>query len=76
MLTILLLVAVLVILVAVLLLLLAGHTKTNTRLDEFSRQIGAQTVQGETRIQKLEEIFRGLGKDLRNDVESVRAWVE
>lgn len=76
MLTILLLVTALVILVAVLLLLLAGNTKTNTRLDEFSRQIGAQTGQGETRIQKLEEIFRGLGKDLRTDVESVRARVE
>ncbi len=76
MLTILLLVTALVILVAVLLLLLAGNTKTNTRLDEFSRQIGAQTVQGETRIQKLEEIFRGLGKDLRTDVESVRARVD
>ncbi|MDF7808937.1 DNA recombination protein RmuC [Pontiellaceae bacterium B12219] len=74
--TILLLVLVLVLLGALLLLVLTGNTKVNTRLDEFSRQSGAQTEQGEQRIQKLEEIFRGLEKELRNDVESVRVKVE
>ncbi|MDF7822459.1 DNA recombination protein RmuC [Pontiellaceae bacterium B12227] len=76
MLTILLLIIVLVALGAVLMLLLAGNTKVNTRLDEFSRQSGVQTEQGEQRIQKLEEIFRGLEKELRNDVESVRVKVD
>lgn len=72
----LLLVAVLIILVAVLMVQLTGNTKVNTRLDEFSRQSGAQTEQGENRIIKLEEIFRGLEKELREDVESVRVKVD
>jgi DNA recombination protein RmuC len=72
----LLLLIVLLLLGAVLLLLLTGNTKINTRLDEFSRQSGAQTEQGEQRIQKLEEIFRGLEKELRHDVDSVRVKVE
>jgi DNA recombination protein RmuC len=76
MLTILLLVLVLVLIGVVLLLVLIGNTKVNTRLDEFSRQSGAQTEQGEQRIQKLEEIFRGVEKELRNDVDSVRVRVE
>jgi len=76
MVTIFLLVAVLVMLSLVLLQILTGTTKTNTRLDEFSRQVGTQTEQGETRIQKLEEIFRGLEKELRQDVESVRMKVD
>ena len=76
MLTTLLLIIVLVALGAVLMLVLAGNTKVNTRLDEFSRQTGAQTEQGEQRIQKLEDIFRGLEKDLRADVESVRVKVD
>ena len=76
MLTTLLLISVLMVLGAVLMLLLAGNTKVNTRLDEFSRQVGAQTEQGEHRTQKLEEIFRGLERELRNDVESVRVKVD
>ncbi len=71
-----LLIAVLLLLVALFVLQLTGGTKVNTRLDEFSRQSGAQTEQGEARIQKLEDIFRGLEKDLREDVESVRVKVE
>lgn len=67
---------VLVVLLAVLLLLLAGHTRVNTRLDEFSRQLGMQSEQGENRIRQIEEIFRGLEKDLREDVESVRVKVD
>ncbi|MEE9368301.1 MAG: DNA recombination protein RmuC [Pontiella sp.] len=76
MLTTLLLIVVLVVLGIILMLQLAGNTKINTRLDEFSRQVGAQNEQGEARIQKLEEIFRGLGKELRNDVETVRVKVD
>ena len=76
MLTTLLLILILVSLGVISLLLLTGNTKINTRLDEFSRQAGAQTDQGEQRIQKLEEIFRGLEKELRNDVESVRIKVD
>lgn len=76
MLTPLLLILVLVALGVVVMLLLTGNTKVNTRLDEFSRQAGAQTDQGEQRIQKLEDIFRGLEKELRNDVESVRVKVD
>ena len=76
MLTTFLLIAVLIGLGIVLVLQLTGGTKVNTRLDEFSRQAEALTGQGEDRIRKLEEIFRGLGKELRNDVEAVRARVD
>jgi len=76
MLTTLLLVAVLAILLVLLVLQLTGSTKVNTRLDEFNRQVNTQTEQGETRIQRLEEIFRGLEKDLRQDVEGVRVKVD
>jgi DNA recombination protein RmuC len=76
MLTPLLLVAVLIVLGLLLMLQLTGGTKVNTRLDEFSRQVGSQNEQGETRILKLEDIFRGLEKELRNDVESVRVKVD
>ncbi len=76
MLTILFLIIVLLVLGAVLMVQLIGNTKVNTRLDEFSRQTGAQTEQGEERIKKLEDIFRGLEKELRNDVESVRVKVD
>lgn len=76
MLTTLLLTAVLLVLGAVLMVLLTGNTKVNTRLDEFARQTGALTEQGETRIEKLEAIFRGLEKELRGDVESVRVKVD
>jgi DNA recombination protein RmuC len=72
----LLLVFVILMLLAVMILQLIGSTKVNTRLDEFSRQTGTQTQQGEQRIRKLEEIFRGMEKDLRNDVESVRVKVD
>ncbi|MEI6892215.1 MAG: DNA recombination protein RmuC, partial [Pontiella sp.] len=71
-----LLMAVLVALGAIFILLLTGNTKVNTRLDEFSRQTGTQTEQGEQRILKVEEILRSLGKELRNDVELVRVKVD
>ncbi len=76
MLTTVLLILVLVILGAVLMLQLTGNTKVNTRLDEFTRQAGAQNNQGEERIKKLEDIFRGLEKDLREDVDAVRVKVD
>ncbi len=72
----LLLIGILIVLGIVLIILLTGNAKVNTRLDEFSRQIGARNEQGEGRIQKLEEIFRGVEKELRNDVESVRVKVD
>jgi len=74
--TTILLIAILIILCILLVLHLTSSTKVNTRLDEFSRQIGSQTELGESRIQKLEEIFRGLEKDLREDVEGVRVKVD
>jgi DNA recombination protein RmuC len=76
MLTTVLLIVALALLLALLLLQLTGATKVNTRLDEFNRQVNVQTEQGETRIQRLEEIFRGLEKDLREDVEGVRVKVD
>ena len=76
MLSTILLVAVLAVLLVLLVLHLIGSTRINTRLDEFNRQVGNQTEQGESRIQKLEEIFRGLEKDLREDVEGVRVKVD
>lgn len=72
----LLLLIILAILLALLVLQLTGSTKVNTRLDEFSRQVNTQTEQGETRIGRLEEIFRGLEKDLREDVDGVRVKVD
>jgi DNA recombination protein RmuC len=63
-------------LLVLVMLQLAGATRVNTRLDEFGRQIGTQNDQGDARIQKLEEIFRGLEKELRSDVESVRVKVD
>jgi DNA recombination protein RmuC len=71
-----LLIAVLALLIVVLLLQLTGNTRMNTRLDELSRRVGAQTEQGDARIQRLEDIFRGLEKDLREDVDSVRLKVD
>ncbi|MCF7849187.1 MAG: DNA recombination protein RmuC [Kiritimatiellales bacterium] len=76
MLTTILLIVVLVVLLVMLALHLTVSTKINTRLDEFNRQVGTQTEQGETRIQRLETIFRGLEKDLREDVEGVRVKVD
>ncbi len=76
MLTPLLLVTLLVLLLVLLVLQLTGSTRINTRLDEFNRQAGNQTEQAEVRLEKLEAIFRGLEKDLREDVESVRVKVE
>ena len=72
----LLLIAVLTVLIVVLLLQLTGNTRMNTRQDELSRRVGAQTEQGDARIQRLEDIFRGLEKDLREDVEGVRVKVD
>jgi len=71
-----LLIIVLAVLLVLLVLHLVGSTRTHTRLDEFSRQAGSQAEQGEARIQTLETIFRGLEKDLREDVEGVRVKVD
>ncbi len=74
--TLVLLIAIFVVLLIVLLLQLLGSTKTNTRLDEFTRNLSMQTERDVVRIQRMEEIFRGLEKDLRGDVESVRLKVD
>jgi len=71
-----LIIVVLVLLVAVLVGQLIGSTRVNTRLEEFNRQVGAQTEQGDVRIQRMEDIFRGLEKDLREDVDGVRVKVD
>ena len=71
-----LLILVVVLLGAVLFLLLTGQTKVNTRLDEFGRRLESQVEQGDARIQRIEDIFRGLEKDLRTDVEGVRVKVD
>jgi DNA recombination protein RmuC len=76
MLTVVLLIAIFVVLLVVLLLQLSGSTKVNTRLDEFTRNLNMQTEQDLARIQRLEEIFRGLEKDLREDVDGVRVKVD
>ncbi len=76
MLTTVLLILVLVVSAVVLLLQLTGSTVVNTRLDEFARQAGTQNEQGEERMRRLEDIFRGLEKELRGDVESVRLKVD
>ena len=74
--TLILLIAIFIVLLIVLLILLSGSTKTNTRLDEFTRNLNTQTEQDATRILRLEEIFRGLEKDLREDVDGVRVKVD
>ncbi len=71
-----LLIAVLLVLLLFGVLYLTGSTKMNTRLDELNRQISTQTAQSEMRIQRQEEIFRRLEKDLREDVEAVRVKVD
>lgn len=71
-----LLILVLVLLAGVLILLLTGQTKVNTRLDEFGRRLESQLEQGDSRTQRLEDIFRGLEKELRGDVDGVRVKVE
>lgn len=76
MLTTVLLVAVLVLMLSVLVLQLIGNTKFNTRLDELSTRLGTQLEQGDSRVQRMEDIFRGLEKDLRTDVEGVRVKVD
>ncbi len=76
MLTTILLVAGLVLLLVVLTLQLTGGTKVNTRLDELNRQAATRMEQGDTRVQRLEDIFRGLEKDLREDVDGVRVKVD
>ena len=67
---------ILILLAAVLFLLLTGQTKVNTRLDEFGRRLESQVELGDSRIQRIEDIFRGLEKDLRTDVEGVRVKVD
>ena len=76
MVSIVLLAVVLAAVLVLLLLQLAGATRTQTRLDEFSRQIGTQTDQHEGRLEKIEGIFRSLEKELREDVEGVRIKVD
>ena len=76
MLTTAILVCVLIALVILLYFQLTGNTRADTRMDELNRQIAAQNEQGDTRIQTLENIFRGLEKDLREDVDSVRVKVD
>ena len=71
-----LLMLVLVLLAAIFFLLFTGQTKMNTRLDEFSRRLESQLEQGDSRTQRLEDIFRGLEKELRGDVDGVRVKVE
>lgn len=75
-LSVVLLVVILTLLIGLLLLQLMGNTKVNTRLDEFNRRTSEQAKQGKDRIHALETIFRGLEKDLREDVESVRMKVD
>ena len=67
---------VVILLAVVLFLLLTGQTKVNTRLDEFGRRLESQVEQGDARVQRIEDIFRGLEKDLRTDVEGVRVKVD
>ena len=74
--TITLLVAVLVAAGVLLVLLLTGGTRINARLDEFSRQTATKTEQEEERLRRMEEILRGLEKELREDVEKVRIKVD
>lgn len=73
---ILLLVVILVLLVGLLALQLVGSAKQSTRLDEFNRRVGNLTDQGDARIQRIEDVFRGLEKDLREDIEGVRKKVD
>lgn len=76
MLTTILLVLGLVLLLVLLTLQLTGATKLNTRLDELNRQATTQMEQGDARVQRLEDVFRGLEKELREDVEGVRVKVD
>ena len=71
-----LLVAVLAVVCVVLALQLAGASRVNARLDEFSRRASEQTELGEARLRMVEEILRGLEKEVRNDVEAVRVKVD
>ncbi len=73
---VLLLIVALVLMFVVLVVQLTGNARQNTRLDEFNSRVGTLTEQGDTRIQRLEDIFRGLEKDLRADVEGVRQKVD
>ncbi len=71
-----LLIALLALVVVLVVIQLMGGTKVNTRMDELSRRLESQLEQGDARIQRLEDIFRGLEKDLREDVEGVRIKVD
>ncbi|MBN2162344.1 MAG: DNA recombination protein RmuC [Pontiellaceae bacterium] len=76
MLTTVLLILVALLLAVLIVLYLTGATRVNTRLDELGRRVDSMTEQGDTRIQRIEDIFRGLEKDLRTDVEGVRVKVD
>ncbi len=76
MLTTLLLAAVLLLMMFMLVFQLTGNTRQATRLDEFNRRVGSLTEQGDARIQRLEDIFRRLEKELREDVDGVRVKVD
>ncbi len=71
-----LLVAVLALMISLLVMQLTGNTRLNTRLDEFNARLGSQLEQGDARLQRMEDIFRGLEKALREDVEGVRVKVD
>jgi DNA recombination protein RmuC len=71
-----LLAVILIVAIILLLLQLTGATRTQTRLDEFSRQVGGQNEVGEARIEKMEAVLRTLEKDLREDVDTVRKRVD
>ena len=76
MLTTVLLLAVLAIVLVLLVHHLVGSTRTQTRLDEFTRQLGGQNELGEARIEKMEAGLRSLEKELREDVDKVRERYE
>ncbi len=76
MLSTLLLIAILLLMILMLVLQLTGGTRQNTRLDELNRRMGAQMEQGDARIQRIEDVFRGLEKELREDVDGVRKKVD
>ncbi len=74
--TTLLLIAILLLLIGLLVLQLVANARMEARLEESNRRVEALTGQGDARVQRLEDIFRGLEKDLRGDVESVRVKVD
>jgi DNA recombination protein RmuC len=60
---------------AVVILLLHGANMRG-RLDEVGRQADRAMMQGDEKIRQVEQVFRGLEKEIREDVDSVRRNVE